>query len=59
MKAYTYKEFTDHELVEGEVPADMLDKAKKYAASLSKTPSLKTKQCLRSSSKSVKKPKRS
>ena len=28
MKAYTYKEFTDHELVEGEVPADMLDKAK-------------------------------
>jgi elongation factor G len=28
MKAYTYKEFTDHELVEGEIPADMLDKAK-------------------------------
>jgi len=28
MKAYTYKEFTDHELVEGEVPADMLEKAK-------------------------------
>ena len=24
MKAYTYKEFTDHELVEGEIPADML-----------------------------------
>lgn len=28
MKAYTYKEFTDHELVEGEIPADMLDKVK-------------------------------
>lgn len=28
MKAYTYKEFTDHELVEGDIPADMLDKAK-------------------------------
>lgn len=29
MKAYTYKEFTDHELVEGEIPEDMLDQAKK------------------------------
>lgn len=29
MKAYTYKEYTDKELVEGEVPADMLDKAKR------------------------------
>jgi elongation factor G len=28
MKAYTYKEFTDHELVVGDVPADMLEKAK-------------------------------
>ncbi|MGH7196532.1 MAG: elongation factor G [Candidatus Saccharimonadales bacterium] len=28
MKAYTYKEFTDHALVEGEVPADLLEKAK-------------------------------
>lgn len=28
MKAYTYKEFTDHELIEGDVPADMLEKAK-------------------------------
>ena len=28
MKAYTYKEFTDHGLVEGEIPADMLEKAK-------------------------------
>lgn len=34
MKAYTYKEFTDHELVEGEIPADMLDKAKKYRSLL-------------------------
>ncbi len=30
MKAYTYKEFTDHAMVEVEVPADMIDKAKKY-----------------------------
>src|SRR6476659_7119260 len=30
MKAYTYKEFADHELVEGEIPADMMDKAKRY-----------------------------
>lgn len=28
MKAYTYKEFADHALVEGEVPADMLEKCK-------------------------------
>jgi len=34
MKAYTYKEFTDHELVEVEIPADMLDKAKKYRSLL-------------------------
>lgn len=34
MKAYTYKEFTDHELIEGEVPADMLDKAKNYRSML-------------------------
>ncbi len=34
MKSYTYKEFTDHELVEGEIPADMLDKAKKYRSLL-------------------------
>ena len=30
MKAYTYKEFADHELIEGEIPTDMLEKAKKY-----------------------------
>jgi elongation factor G len=29
MKSYTYKDFTDHELVEGEIPADMLDQATK------------------------------
>lgn len=34
MKSYTYKEFTDHELVEGEIPEDMLDKAKKYRSLL-------------------------
>ncbi len=34
MKAYTYKDFTDHELVVGEIPADMLDKAKKYRSLL-------------------------
>jgi elongation factor G len=28
MKAYTYKEFTDKELVEGEIPEDMVEKAK-------------------------------
>ncbi|PID31986.1 elongation factor G [Candidatus Saccharibacteria bacterium] len=34
MKAYTYKEFTDHELTESEIPADMLDQAKKYRSLL-------------------------
>lgn len=28
MKAYTYNDYTDHELQVGEIPADMLDKAK-------------------------------
>lgn len=28
MKAYTYKDFSDHELTVGEIPADMLEKAK-------------------------------
>jgi len=28
MKAYTYNDYTDHELVVGEIPADMLEKAK-------------------------------
>ena len=29
MKAYTYSDYTDKELVEGEIPADMLEKAKR------------------------------
>lgn len=33
MKSYTYKDFTDHELIVGEIPADMLEKAK-HARSL-------------------------
>lgn len=28
MKAYTYEDYTDHELVQGEIPADMLEKSK-------------------------------
>jgi len=28
MKSYTYKDFTDHELTVGEIPADMVEKAK-------------------------------
>jgi len=28
MKAYTYSDYTDHELVEGEIPADMVEKSK-------------------------------
>ncbi|HET6924897.1 MAG TPA: elongation factor G, partial [Candidatus Saccharimonadales bacterium] len=34
MTAYTYTNFADHELVEGEIPADMLDQAKKYRSLL-------------------------
>ncbi|HEY4963692.1 MAG TPA: elongation factor G [Candidatus Saccharimonadales bacterium] len=34
MKAYSYKEFTDHELVETEIPADMADKVAKYRSLL-------------------------
>ena len=30
MKAYTYKDFTDKEFAVSEIPADMVDKAKKY-----------------------------
>ncbi|NCU37502.1 elongation factor G [Candidatus Saccharibacteria bacterium] len=33
MKAYTYSDYTDHELAVGEIPADMLEKAK-HARSL-------------------------
>ncbi len=34
MKAYTYKEFTDHELLEVDVPADMVEEAKRYRSLL-------------------------
>ena len=34
MKAYTYKEFTDHEMVESEIPADMMDEVKRYRSLL-------------------------
>lgn len=34
MKAYTYKEYTDHELVETSVPEDMIDEAKRYRSLL-------------------------
>ncbi len=34
MKAYTYKDFTDKNLVETEIPADMIDKVKKYRSLL-------------------------
>ncbi len=34
MKAYSYKDFTDHELVEGEIPADLVDEAKRYRSLL-------------------------
>ncbi len=30
MKAYSYKDYTDHELVEVEIPADMQEKAERY-----------------------------
>ncbi len=34
MKAYNYKDFTDKSLVEGEIPADMMDKVKRYRSLL-------------------------
>lgn len=34
MKAYTYKDFTDKNLVEAEIPADMMDQVKKYRSLL-------------------------
>ncbi len=34
MKAFTYKDFTDKALVEAEIPADMMDKVKKYRSLL-------------------------
>src|SRR3982751_561867 len=34
MKSYTYKNFIDHELIEGEIPDNMLDKANRYRSLL-------------------------
>ena len=34
MKAYTYKDFTDKELVIGEIPEDMMEKVKRYRSLL-------------------------
>lgn len=34
MKAYTYKDFTDKELVETEIPADMVEKVQRYRSLL-------------------------
>ncbi len=34
MKAYTYKDFTDKNLTEAEIPADMMDQVKKYRSLL-------------------------
>ncbi len=34
MKAYTYKDFADKNLVEAEIPADMMEKVKKYRSLL-------------------------
>ena len=34
MKSFTYQDFTDKDLTEGEIPADMLEKAKQYRAQL-------------------------
>ena len=34
MKSYTYKEFTDHELIVGDIPEDMMDQVKKYRSLL-------------------------
>jgi elongation factor G len=34
MKAYTYSDFTDHELVQGEIPEDMMEQVKRYRSLL-------------------------
>ena len=34
MKAYTYNDYTDHKLIEGEIPADMVEKAKEWRTKL-------------------------
>lgn len=34
LKSYTYKDFTDHELVVGEIPAEMMEEVKRYRSLL-------------------------
>ena len=34
MKAYTYNDYTDHQLIEGDIPADMVEKAKEWRTKL-------------------------
>lgn len=34
MKAYTYKDFTDHELIVGDIPADMAEETQRYRSLL-------------------------
>jgi elongation factor G len=34
LKAYTYKDYTDHELIEGEIPESMADEVKRYRSLL-------------------------
>jgi len=34
MKAYTYSNFADHELIEGEIPSNLLEEAKRYRSLL-------------------------
>ena len=38
MKAYTYDDYTDHELKVGEIPADMLEKLRTHVLCWLKTP---------------------
>ena len=34
MKAYTYNDYTDHQLIEGDIPAEMVEKAKEWRTKL-------------------------
>ena len=34
MKAYTYNDYADHQLIEGDIPADMVEKAKEWRTKL-------------------------
>lgn len=34
MKAYTYNDYTDHQLIEGDIPVDMVEKAKEWRTKL-------------------------